>query len=649
MSTPKRLSELLLHWRELQQQGKQVSPEEVCADCPELTDELKRRIEAIHAMEALLKDGVNDSSSTTAADERPKRLPGTVAESATKDIDLDKIRIPGYEVVGVIDRGGMGVVYKAVQTRLKRSVALKMILAGPHAGPQQLDRFRTEAQAIARLQHPNIIQIYEVGESEGRPFFTMELVEGGTLAQHLEDFRLPASNSVTGSSNSKIAVRKERDDRVARIVNLMETLADTIHTAHQRGIVHRDLKPANVLLTPEGLPKITDFGLAKRLDAASKHTNTGAILGTPSYMAPEQASGRPGNIGPATDVYALGAILYELLTGRPPFQGETSLETLMGVMSQDPVPPSQYQRGVPRDLEAICLKCLEKKPAHRYASAADLADDLRRFRQDQPIARQRFRRLRRATRWLKRHMLLSVTIALSVVALAAVFAIRHRQQRPDPRAEAERLTPQVRQILHHYCFECHGMDPNHVERKLNVLDHASLLDPKRRMIVPGQPERSRLIQRIVDESMPPQKYEELPRISLEEQQILKAWIVGGAPAFKEIMEEDLKPPPVVDSPLAARVKQLFTEKCRACHNPDEAGGGIKILNHDMLVNKRGVVIPNDPANSELFRLISYDLEPVMPPREKNGKENRLSSADVELVREWIEAGAPAFPRSKREE
>jgi mono/diheme cytochrome c family protein len=544
----------------------------------------------------------------------------------------------------------MGVVYKAVQRRLKRPVALKMILAGPHAGPQHLARFKTEAEAIARLQHPNIVQIYEVGESEGRPFFSMELVEGGNLAQHLDAFRLPPSDSLPGvTSASKMAQRKKRDERIAGIVRLLETLATTIHVAHQRGIVHRDLKPANVLLTPEGLPKITDFGLAKRLDAVSKHTNTGAILGTPSYMAPEQASGKTGAISPAADVYALGAILYELLTGRPPFQGETSIETLMGVMAEEPVPPSRYQKAVPKNLELICLKCLEKDPSHRYASAAELAEDLHRFKNDLPIAVRPFQGLRRGLRWFKRHPVVSATLFLGIAIAATIAIMRARQERVDPRANAERLAPQAKQILHHYCFECHGMDPNHVERNLNVLDHALLLDPRRRMIVPEQPDRSRLIQRIVDESMPPPKHEELPRVGPEELQVLKAWIAGGAPPFPEITPEDLQPPPIVDSPLAARVKEIFTERCHGCHNVDEAGGGIKILNHDMLVNKRGVVIPNNPPDSELFGLISYELEPVMPPREKNGKENRLKPDEVEVIRQWIEAGAPEFPRSKREE
>lgn len=652
MSTSERLGDLLLHWQELQQQGKELTPEEICADCPELVEELRERIAVIKKMEAMLGGPPDRSSMTTAAIGVP-RPGGTLSDASSAA--LEKIQIPGYEILGVLDRGGMGVVYKALQTRLKRPVALKMILGGAHAGPQQLSRFRTEAEAIARLQHPHIVQIYEVGESEGRPFFSMEFVSGGNLAQNIEHYRLPASpSSQTRSSPTKTTDRKEREERIDRVAQLIQTLAETIQVAHERGIVHRDLKPANVLLTPEGLPKITDFGLAKRLDsAASKHTNTGAILGTPSYMAPEQAAGKSRGVGPGTDIYSLGAILYELLTGKPPFQGETSIETLMGVMSEDPVPPSKLQRSVPRNLESICLKCLEKKPQHRYLSAALLAEDLRRFRNDLPIAARQRGVVSRAGRWLRRHPVVSV-VAILLLA-GAVTAAAIRQNREDPRAAAERAAPQVKQILRHYCFECHGRDPNHIERKLNVLDYDLLVEQPRRMVVPFEPERSRLIKRIVDESMPPPKEEELPRVGPQELQVLKVWIAGGAPRFPDVTPEDFVPPPEPNSPLAARVKEIFIKSCRGCHNPDEAGGGIKILNHDMLVNKRDeVVIPGNPEESELYRLICYDQEPVMPPREtdKQGKvikDNRLSAEDIEVIRQWIAEGAPAFPRTRTKE
>ncbi|HZY86871.1 MAG TPA: serine/threonine-protein kinase, partial [Gemmataceae bacterium] len=265
--------------------------------------------------------------------------------------------VPGYEVLGELGRGGMGVVYKARQTALKRLVALKMILAGAHAGAEQRARFRREAEAVARLQHPNIVQVYEVGEHEGLPFFSLEFVAGGSLAQRL----------------------KGRPLAPGRAAAIVEKLARAMHAAHRAGVVHRDLKPANVLLhggdgEGDGLdcPKVTDFGLAKRLSVEpgaslpGVQTQPGAVLGTPSYMAPEQAAGRAAEVGPRTDVYALGAILYELLTGRPPFRAATALRTLDLVLKQDPAPPSRLRPGVPRDLEVVCLKALAKAPAQRY-------------------------------------------------------------------------------------------------------------------------------------------------------------------------------------------------------------------------------------------------------------------------------------------
>jgi serine/threonine protein kinase len=257
----------------------------------------------------------------------------------------------------------MGVVYKARQKGLNRLVALKMLRAGLDAEPRELARFRAEAEAVARLQHPNIVQIHEIGEAAGRPYFCLELVDGGSLADRLRGQMV----------------------RPEEAAGLIEVLAQAMHAAHQRGLVHRDLKPGNILLTAAGTPKVADFGLAKQLDRNLAHTQSGAVLGTPSYMAPEQAAGRSREIGPTTDVYALGAILYEMLTGRPPFKGESLMETLDQVRWQPPVPPGRIQPGVPEDLEAICLKCLEKDRADRYATAALLAEDLRRFLAGQTV------------------------------------------------------------------------------------------------------------------------------------------------------------------------------------------------------------------------------------------------------------------------
>jgi WD40 repeat protein len=328
----------------------------------------------------------------------------------------DGLSIPGYEVLSTLGRGGMGVVYKARQTRLGRLVALKMILSGAHAGEADLARFRTEAEAIARLQHPSIVQIFEIGEHEGKPFFSLELCPGGSLEKKLNGTPLPAREAAA----------------------LVETLARAMHAAHEQHVIHRDLKPANVLLAEDGTPKITDFGLAKKLDEAGQ-TADGAVMGTPSYMAPEQAGSRPDAqaIGPAADVYALGAILYECLTGRPPFKAATPLDTILQVVADEPVPPTRLQSRTPRDLETICLTCLHKEPARRYASALALGDDLRRFRAGEPIAARPASAVERLVKWARRRptaaALLAVCLLAAVLlgALAAYFLDRLASERND--------------------------------------------------------------------------------------------------------------------------------------------------------------------------------------------------------------------------
>jgi serine/threonine-protein kinase len=259
----------------------------------------------------------------------------------------------------------MGVVYKARDVALQRLVALKMVYHAGSGRDQQLARFEREARAVAQLQHPHIVQIFALGQHEGMPYFAMELMEGGSLSEKLRAGPFPVRESA----------------------QVVESLARAVHFAHQRGFIHRDIKPSNVLLTADGTPKITDFGLAKRFNYEDPVlTLQGAVVGTPAYMAPEQVKGHPDAIGPAIDVFGLGAMLYDLLTGQPPFRAPNVMETLLRVMNEKPVPPSQLRPEVPGDLELICVKCLEKDPARRYASAEALADDLARFLAGTPIS-----------------------------------------------------------------------------------------------------------------------------------------------------------------------------------------------------------------------------------------------------------------------
>lgn len=302
--------------------------------------------------------------------------------------------IPGYEPLETLGAGGMGVVYLARQTGLNRRVAVKMIRGGSLARPDRFARFRIEAEAVARLRHPNIIQIHEIGEVDGLPFVSLELLEGGSLADRLEGTPQPARQTA----------------------ELLMTLASAIQVAHDVGIVHRDLKPSNVLFTEDGTPIITDFGLAKRIDSDSRQTETGQIVGSPSYMAPEQARGHTREVGPAADVYALGAILYEMLTGRPPFKGETPMETVRQVIDDEVVPPSRLVPKVDRDLETICLKCLSKEPPRRYASASELAADLDRHRKGESIHARRASPVERGAKWARRRPAAAALLALGLAA-----------------------------------------------------------------------------------------------------------------------------------------------------------------------------------------------------------------------------------------
>jgi WD40 repeat protein len=341
--------------------------------------------------------------------------------------------VEGYEVLAELGHGGMGVVYKARQRSLDRIVALKMIRAGdgPDGGGRK--RFEAEARAVARLQHPNIVQIHEVGEADGQPFLALEFVEGQSLAQRFHGTPWPARQAAS----------------------LTEVLARAMHYAHVKGVIHRDLKPSNVLLAgppdapPEWcVPKVTDFGLARTQDAADE-TGTGAVLGTPSYMAPEQAEGQKG-VGPAADVYGLGALLYELLTGQPPFRAEAPLQTLRQVVDAEPDRPRRLNPAVPRDLETICLKCLQKSHRKRYATALELAEDLRRFLAGEPVAARPAGALERSWRWARRRPALALLLAVLLVAtLTAIVAlVEHNRRLRDALERAERSERAVRGHLY---------------------------------------------------------------------------------------------------------------------------------------------------------------------------------------------------------
>lgn len=309
--------------------------------------------------------------------------------------------LEGYEVVEVLGQGGMGIVYKARHLQLDRWVALKMIRNWALAGPDELARFRAEAQAIAQLQHPHIVQIFEIGIWQGMPFLSLEFIAGGSLAAKISGKPFPP----------------------AEAARLTRTLAEAVAFAHAKGIVHRDLKPANILLTRNGEPKIGDFGLAKRMNAAPGLTQPDALLGTPCYMAPEQAQRLNEGVGPAADVYALGVILYELLTGRPPFVAENALQTIKQAIEQEPIPPRRVQPSVPRDLETICLKCLRKSPKQRYPSAKEFADDLEAFNSGMPIKARPVRRTERMWRWCRRNPLPAVLGMLLLVVFLAGFGL----------------------------------------------------------------------------------------------------------------------------------------------------------------------------------------------------------------------------------
>jgi len=394
-----------------------------CPRCQAVAEQLDLLEDSvIHALRQAEPITVDLNPSTTGG--------GRGAASAPEMPGGPAFRLGGYDILGELGRGGMGVVYKARQTHLNRLVAIKMILHGDYADASLRARFRSEAEAIARLQHPNIVQVHEVGEHQGKPFFSLEFCPGGSLRDKQKGTPLLPQEAA----------------------RLVETLARAMQAAHDKNVIHRDLKPANVLLSEEGTPKISDFGLAKKLDDQGQ-TVSGAILGTPSYMAPEQAAGQTRELGPACDVYALGAILYECLTGRPPFRAATVMDTLHQVVHDEPVGPTALQPKIPKDLETICLKCLRKEPTRRYATATGLADDLRRFQAGLPVAARPVGQLERGWRWCRRKPALAGSLAtvLTLVAtwatVSIVFAVQATRAWGEADGDASEADKQLAQAV----------------------------------------------------------------------------------------------------------------------------------------------------------------------------------------------------------
>lgn len=351
-----RLAELLERMTAELRAGRMPDLEALAKEHPELSAELRELWGAVQLAEGLAA-GLSRGSPTNLAARRP------LAGRATAPGDLPR-EFGDFELQRELGRGGMGIVYQARQRSLNRTAAVKMILRGEWASADDQARFRSEAESAARLDHPHIVPVYEVGEYDAQPYFVMKYVEGVTLANRLAEGPMPPREAAA----------------------ILAPICDAIHFAHERGILHRDLKPSNILIDLEGRPHVTDFGLAKRVEGDAQLTRSGAVLGTPCYMAPEQAAGNRGQLSPATDVYSLGTILYQMLTGRPPFQAATPVDTVLLVLEQDPLPPRLLNPRADRDLEMIALKCLQKPPALRYPTAEALGDDLRAYLTDEPIS-----------------------------------------------------------------------------------------------------------------------------------------------------------------------------------------------------------------------------------------------------------------------
>ena len=395
MNYESRLLDLVVEWEDRRAAGQTASPEDLCRDCPELLEELRKVLGAMAGMNAVLGPERPPAEGVVARTVALTEPPAT-CEPVPRDAWPV---IPQYEILEELGRGGMGIVLKARQTALGRIVAVKAILPQGPIREEQRRRFVREAKAMALLQHPNIVQIHEISQQGEHPYIIMEYVQGQSLSASL--------------AQKPLAPRKAAE--------LLVVLAGAVQAAHEQGVIHRDLKPNNILLAADGTPKICDFGLARHFEDVADQTQTNHILGTPSYMAPEQVLGASATQGPAVDVYALGAVLYECLTGRPAFLADNPLDTMQLVVKQQPVPPRQWQPKTPRDLETICLKCLAKEPRRRYASARELAEDLQRYLVGEPIHARPVGLIERGWRWCRTHP--SGATMISVAALAAIVVL----------------------------------------------------------------------------------------------------------------------------------------------------------------------------------------------------------------------------------
>jgi WD40 repeat protein len=463
----RRLDEIATAYLQEIERGNAPQPAEWLARYPDLADELAAFFAAQEHMAQLaapLRTPAGDDATTQGLTAVPARGLGTVRYFGD------------YELLEEIGRGGMGVVYRAMQVSLKRTVALKMILSGQLANADDVRRFHAEAEAAARLDHPGIVPVYEVGQHEGHHYFSMAFIEGESLARKVAEALPPPREAA----------------------ELTRKVAEAVSYAHVEGVIHRDLKPGNILVDRQGQPRLTDFGLAKRVQGDSSLTATGQVLGTPSYMPPEQANGQGGAVGPLSDVYSLGAVLYCLLTGRPPFQSDNPLDTLLQVIQQEPVAPRQLNARVPRDLETICIKCLSKEPRKRYSSALDLAADLDRFLAGKPIHARRIGPVGRAWRWCRRNPVvagLSAALVFALVdglvtsilfgmqarqeaAVSAELTIKAKELAAQQKEAADRATAQER-LTRRYLYSAHMNLAHDALRNVNLLRAMELLNQHR--------------------------------------------------------------------------------------------------------------------------------------------------------------------------